>query len=300
MKSEAFDIVHSSLFFANYHSTLAGTLAKIPLIITEEHGEHSFHLKTRYWFHRLIGRLIARLSDVILCCSDAMKKDIQRLYHVPEIKIKVIKNMVEDETLHVSRSRKTIRHELQLPEQATVLGTVSSLSRIKNQRLLIDLLYRFKEKELFLVFVGDGPLKEELKKYAISLDISSKVRFTGWRDDVANILNSLDVFILPSISEGMPISLLEAMSMGLPCIATRVGGIEELLSDGVTGKLVEVNNHGELANALAWVLDNRGEAEKLGLAARQHVIQNFKSSSYVNKVIKLYENSKKKKTMMVN
>src|SRR3989338_6720958 len=202
IKGNNFDIVHSALFHANYHAALAARWAKVPFLITEEHGEHYFHSKKRHF---------------------------------------------------------------------------------------IDALIELNKGNLFLIIIGDGPIKNNLKEYAQKLGVTDKVRFTGWRNDVADMLNALDIFVLPSVSEGLPISLLEAMSIGLPCIASRVGGIKEVIEDGITGLLVSPRDLGDLTIALKQVINNRNFGLELGLAARRYAMDNFKPSIYVDQVIGLYK-----------
>lgn len=288
IKKHKFDIVHSALFYANYHSAIAARLAGVKFIITEEHGEHNLHWKKKYFIYRFIGRWIAGISTAIFCCSDFVKYGIQKMYGVREDKIRVLKNLMEDKKKEIMRPRDAVRSELGVPADAFVMGTVSSLYWIKNQKLLIDLLAQPGEDKLFLVLVGDGPLKNDLFEYALRKQVIPRVRFTGWRNDVADILNAFDVFILPSLSEGLPISLLEAMSAGIPCIASRVGGVAEIIKDNINGILVSTADLGDLGRALKRVRDDSEFAQNLVSRGRRVVIDNFSPTHYVNAVYDSY------------
>jgi len=289
IKGNNFDIVHSALFHANYHAALAARWAKVPFLITEEHGEHYFHSKKRHFIYRIVGRRISQMSNFVLCCSDYVKRGVQQTYSLKDENMVVLKNLIEDKKLEIKRSKEDVKAELNIPFNAVMMGTVSSLYWIKNQKILIDALIELNKGNLFLIIIGDGPIKNNLKEYAQKLGVTDKVRFTGWRNDVADMLNALDIFVLPSVSEGLPISLLEAMSIGLPCIASRVGGIKEVIKDGITGLLVSPRDLGDLTIALKQVINNRNFGLELGLAARRYAMDNFKPSIYVDKVIGLYK-----------
>lgn len=286
-----FNVIHSSLFYANYHSALAANWAKVPFLITEEHGEHSFHLKKRHIIYRAIGRYIAEKSNVIFCCSTFVKNGTQKVYNAKEKKTIVLRNPIEDKRQEITKSREVMRRELNIPVDAIVIGTVSTLYWIKNQRILIDALSQLKDYDVFLVMSGDGPMRDELTSYSLKIGVNHKIRFTGWRNDVADILNALDVFVLPSLSEGFPISLLEAMSIGLPCIATRVGGIGEIIEDGVTGLLIPPRSLDGLILALKRIIIDEKFSRELGSSARKYVSEYCNPNFYIKRVIDLYVDS---------
>jgi len=290
IKSGKFDVVQSSLFFANYHAAIAVLMAKVPVLIIEEHGEHNFHLKARHIFHRIAGYFISMVSQAIICCSESMKLEVSKVYKVPMHKIYVFKNMVDDKKIEISCSREEMRNKLKVPLDAMVIGTIGSLSWIKNQKFLINCFTKINKDNKFLILIGDGPLKQELKDYADRLKISGKLCFTGWREDISDILNAIDIFVLPSLSEGIPMSLLEAMSMGLPCIATCVGGVPEIIKDDTVGITVRSNDLKMLENAMNNSSTNLEKAKEIGAMAREYVLKNFSIDSYINNVLGLYKN----------
>jgi len=289
IKTGKFDIVQSSLFFANYHTAIAGFLARISKFIIEEHGEHNFHLRKRHIFYRIIGHYIAKMSKMVICCNESMKLELAKVYNIPLRKICVLKNAIDDKIMNLICTREEMRKKMGISANSLVVGTVGSLSWIKNQEFLIDCFARINRKDKYLVLVGDGPLKQKLVKYADGLEVGDKVYFTGWREDVADILNIFDIFVLTSFSEGLPISLLEAMSMGLPCIATRVGGIPEVLKDDTFGKLVSPDNTEQLLDAINDMSCNMEKAKKIGAAAREFVLKDFSVPEYINNMLKIYK-----------
>lgn len=288
IKKHKYDIVHSALFYANYHCALAAKLSGIKVLIIEEHGEHNLHRKIRHAPLRYLARFIGNSAKSIVCCSEFVKKGVEAIYGINPDKLIVIKNPVEDKKLQLTRTRASMRGELGVPEDAYAVGTVSSLYWVKNQRALVELVARLNASNTYIIIVGDGPLKGELTDYAKKLEVNKRVIFTGWRSDVADLLNSFDIFALPSLSEGLPVCLLEAMSMGLPCIASRAGGITEVIEDGVNGLLLKENSCHELIAAVRGLFADVEMRKRLGEEARKKVTQEFTPKGYISSVLKLY------------
>ena len=157
-----------------------------------------------------------------------------------------------------------------LPENAVVVGTVGRLAEVKNQQLLIEAVGDLFTKRpilrgtLRLVLVGDGPLKPQLVERVKQLGLSDVVWFSGDRNDVPALMQLMDIFILPSLAEGISNTLLEAMASGLPVIATRVGGNVELIEEGVNGRLVPANNVVAMADAVAELIDDPALRQSMG------------------------------------
>ena len=172
-----------------------------------------------------------------------------------------------------------------------VIGYVGSLSKVKGP---VYLLEAFKKILHFyptakLLVVGDGPLKTMLKTVSAEKGISDSVLFMGFRRDVPQILKAMDVFVLSSVDEAFGISLIEAMYMGLPCVATNVGGIPEVVKNGSTGILVAPANSEALAKAIKELLDKPELAERYGAAGKKRVWENFTADKYIDKLENLYD-----------
>ena len=129
--------------------------------------------------------------------------------------------------------------------------------------------------EVLFLIVGDGPLSSTLKEKAYKLKLHNNVIFTGFRADIYNILPFVDIFALPSVNEGLPIALLEAMNFGIPVVATKVGGVPEAVIDGVTGILVEPGDPRSLATAINRLLDDQKFASRIGGAGRKRLLEHF-------------------------
>jgi glycosyltransferase involved in cell wall biosynthesis len=174
---------------------------------------------------------------------------------------------------------------------SVTIGTVGRLDPVKNQSALLravaDLRPRFPRVRLLVV--GDGPLRRPLEAEASSLGVADIVTFTGARNDTPDLLRSLDVFVLPSLSEGIANTILEAMATGLPVVAGRVGGNPELVAEGVTGALYDPRQSDGLRQAIEWYLMDPALRRAHGWAGRERVVQNFSLDSMVQRYLTLYD-----------
>jgi glycosyltransferase involved in cell wall biosynthesis len=163
---------------------------------------------------------------------------------------------------------------------------------IKNQALLLNAFAEAKKNHdnLFLVIVGEGHLENSLKEQARDLEIADDVLFTGRRFDIPQVLNSLDLFVLPSLNEGMSNTILEAMGCGLPVIATNVGGNPELISHDKTGLLTTSENASQLAERICLLAQDRQLRQHLAEQARNSIIKTWSLSRMVQCYQQFYEN----------
>jgi sugar transferase (PEP-CTERM/EpsH1 system associated) len=175
--------------------------------------------------------------------------------------------------------------------EGLVLGTIGRLDPVKNQAALIEAFatLRTSHPRLRLVIVGDGPLRASLQQLATDLGVADAVTFTGARSDTPDLLRSFDVFVLPSINEGISNTILEAMASGLPVVAGRVGGNPELVADGLTGSLYGGSDASSLARALRPYVTDSALRRAHGEAARARVVQNFSLDSMVARYLALYD-----------
>jgi sugar transferase (PEP-CTERM/EpsH1 system associated) len=171
------------------------------------------------------------------------------------------------------------------------LGTIGRLDPVKNQEALLEAFARLRQRHagLRLVIVGDGPLRGHLQSRAQSLGVAGDVTFTGSRTDTPELLRSLDVFVLPSVNEGISNTILEAMACGVPVVASSVGGNPELVVDGVCGSLYDPADPQALQQAILPYLGDPALRERQGRAARERVVQNFSLDSMVGRYLALYD-----------
>jgi glycosyltransferase involved in cell wall biosynthesis len=215
--------------------------------------------------------------------SEASKQLLVNHVGLPRNQIDVIPNGVDTEHFHPSNNNS-------LRDNRIVIGTVGSLSPVKSQALLIrawaELLKSGIQGELRLA--GEGPERSRLAHVAESLGIADRVHFFGHIEDVPGFLQQLDVFVLPSDSEAHPNALIEAMSCGLPCVATRVGGVPEVLDNGRFGRLVQAGDLDGLVEAVRELANNPVSRKSLGQAARKRILDKYSLKQMVERYASLY------------
>jgi glycosyltransferase involved in cell wall biosynthesis len=201
----------------------------------------------------------------------------------------VIRNGVDLDRFRVGSSA-DLRARLNLPADALVVGTIGRMVPVKDQRSLINAIALLREGgvDCSAVLVGDGPLRGELQRYAAERGVESYVHFAGERHDVHEIIRAFDVFALVSISEGLSNTTMEAMASGIPVVATRVGGADELVVDGTTGRLVPPSSPTALADALKSLLQDERRRAAFGAAARERMEGEFGLSRMISNYEQLY------------
>ncbi len=183
-----------------------------------------------------------------------------------------------------------MRARLKLPEQAVVAGVIARLTEQKGHSYLFDAIANEPDLAgLHLVVVGDGPLRAALEQQVGARRLSDRVSFLGSRRDLGDLLAAMDIFVLPSLWEGLPLSLVLAMGAGLPVVSTKVAGIPEVVRDGLTGLLVPPADSTSLGQALKRLVQSPGERRSLGAAAREYVLPRFGVEKYVASVISVYD-----------
>ncbi|HYO48301.1 MAG TPA: glycosyltransferase, partial [Chloroflexia bacterium] len=264
MRRQRVHILHTHLFGSNTWGRILGKLAGVPVIIAHEHW--SSKSQREVW----VDKLLYRLSDRILVPSEASKRMVMEVEGIPDRHLHVIYNGIDRAQFAPRSDRAETRSELGIPDGIQVIGTVGRLSVEKGGvDLLIKAVARLRNDhpQARLVVVGDGPLREGLEEVAARL--GKDVIFTGTRTDVARLLNAMDIFVLPSLHEAFPIAILEAMAVRLPVVATRVGGVPEVIQDGTTGLLVPPNDEQALHKSLRRLLTESQLAESLAQAGHR-------------------------------
>jgi L-malate glycosyltransferase len=280
LRCERIQIAHSFDFYTNLLLLPTARLAGVPVVIGSQRqlGDLLTPLKFRS------QRIAFRFCDAVVCNSRAAAKRLLD-QGLPERKIAIIPNGLDVETFASAT-----------PALPTAPGTVRvgmiarMNERAKNHAVLLRAAARLVPKfsKLQFVLVGDGPLRAELEALASQLGIANRVSFLGDRQDVPAILASVDVAVLPSSSESLSNSILEAMAAGLPVVATRVGGNPELVSEGGTGYLVSPNDDASLADALERLLAQPELRSSFGARARRIALERFSAGGIVRQYEQLY------------
>jgi len=275
------DIVHSHLLDSNFYSSLACRKNTIPHVCTE-HGDVFMSNSSS---SRLKYATISRLSSIVVCVSEAVQRGA-----APQIgldKLKTINNGIR----FMSPGASTFRGEFGIPASAICVGAVGNLYPVKGHTHLLTAFSHLLTKHpgAYLVLVGRGGEENKLRNQVRALNIpEGRVLFTGFRKDIENILNSLNLYVQPSLSEGHPLAVLEAMSLGLPVIASRVGGIPELFNQETFGTLVAPGSSGELHEKLLQYFDHPELFHEKATLARDFVREAFSIERMVRNYISCY------------
>jgi glycosyltransferase involved in cell wall biosynthesis len=182
-----------------------------------------------------------------------------------------------------------MRASLGLARGAKVAGVIARLTEQKGHRFLLQAMTTPALADLQLLVVGDGDLRDALKAEAQDLGIAARVHFLGARRDLGDLLAAIDVFVMPSLWEGLPLSMILAMGAAVPVVVTEVAGIPEVVADGKTGWLVPAGNSLALATALVDVFRDRVRTATIAQAARDFVLPRFGVDGYINSVVGLYD-----------
>lgn len=272
----------------NFSAALAG----VPVRIHAEHGRdagdpHGLNPK-----HNFLRRRLAPFIDCFIPVSEDLHRWLGETVRIPAAKILFIKNGVDTERFAAAAAGN--QASPWSPEDI-VIGTVARVQDVKNHRGLVAAFARLRElvpslrDRLRLSIVGDGPLMGAVREQVTSLGLQDAVWLPGARADVAALLHGFSLFTLPSLAEGTPVSMLEAMACGLPVVASNVGGIPEVVTDGVEGSLVPPQDVEALAQALAAYVRDPALRKQRGAAARARVEAAFSMRAMLAEYGKLYD-----------
>jgi glycosyltransferase involved in cell wall biosynthesis len=273
-------IVHLHLLKARVLGGMAARLARVPLVVETFHGT-LFRGYYRGGLTRLLialERAVARWMDGVVAVSPAVKDELVGHRVVAPEKVTVIPLGLDlGRLVRPDLPRGLFRAELGVGPDVPLVGAVGRLVPVKGLDTLLEaaaLVARRQPRAVF-VLVGDGPQRPVLVARTRALALDGQVRFVGWRMDVEHIYPDLDVVVLPSLHEGTPVSVIEAMAAGRPVVATSVGGVPDLIRDRDTGLLVPPRDPGALAAAILELLEDPALRARLGAAARPAVYPGF-------------------------
>ena len=275
------DIVHSWLWYSNFLCGLSckvGLWRQIPFIASQRGDYHARYGKFRLW---LTEKFIYNTADVLLTNSAQIQRHLHARY--PDKNIVSIPNLLELPTEKWSQQRRDATEEKSIV-------SVGRFAPEKGHRYLIEALSLLNQQDVAwrCTFLGDGELAAELQTLTAEYGLSERVAFPGFCEDVFSVLLTADLFVLPSLHESSPNALIEAMGIGMPCIASDVGGIVDLIEDEKNGIRVPAQDPAALAAALHRVLTEPDFASELGRNARATIQQRFDSAASIQKLEEIY------------
>jgi len=262
----------------------ASSLAKVPLRIISRRVD--FPVKTNF----LSRRKYTKNIDAVVAISQGVKKVLVES-GLPSSKIKVIPSGIDFTPYQEASSSDYLRREFSFAADDYLVGMIAHLADHKGHKYLIRAAKILREKapKIKIIIVGEGPMRIELTKEVLDSGVEDIVFFLGFREDIPRLLSSLDLFVLSSYLEGLGSIILDAMACRLPVVATRVGGIPEVVSHGQTGLLVPARSPSALAKAVLKLYNDRQLASRLGQQGYEVVHRKFSAESMAGKMIRLYE-----------
>lgn len=289
LHQQRIDIVHAHKFGSNVWGTLLGRLSRVPVVIAHEQSWASARYsaggpKLRSFFDR---EVVARYADVFFAVSQADRRRMIDVEGVPADRVRVLPNAIPPPL----RSAHDIRAELGIPPTAPIVGTVCQLRPEKGLDLLVEAAAALAPRypELRVLIVGDGPEGPTLSGLVDRYGLAGKVLMLGTRTDVPDVVSAFDVGVCCSHFEGTPLSVMEYMGAGKPVVATNVGGLPELIENGVHGLLVDGGSPARLADAVAKLLDEPRLRTEMGSQAQRRQLREFDLGAAVRRVEDLYE-----------
>ena len=288
LKERRIDIVHAHQYTPYFYGATAAVLSGRRKVIFTEHGRHQpdrSRLK-RVVYNQFLNLFTSRITGV----SNFSKDSLVRYEKLPARKIKVIYNGISPQGFEISLDREAKRRELGIEQDEVVVGMIGRFDPVKNHRMLLA-AFRDVVKQIWgakLLLIGDGPLKKECKESAAELDIDDYVVFLGQRNDVPQILQVIDIFVLSSITEATSLTLLEAMAAGLPVIAMDVGGNPEIVLRDQTGILVPPRNYIELAKAIVSLIRDPEKRKRMGEAGKRRAKALFSIDRMLEEYAQIY------------
>jgi len=284
MKKENIDIVQTTLFYADVIGAYAAYLANVPIVISWEVGEH-IHRSMRL----LAYRLAARKIDAVVAVSDAMRRQVIDEKWIDPRKVVTIQYGIDVGLF--SDTDNLRREDIGLKKEHIVLGTVARLGHQKGHTYLIAAAPRIIRAfpNVRFVFVGDGPLRSRLENQIRRLGLEDYFHFLGFRSDVKQLLHLFNVFVLPSLYEGLPNAVLEAMACSKPVIATGVDGTSEAVLDRETGYIVPPKHPDALADTIIRLLSTDGKIEAMGKSSGERIAKHFTLERQVHQFERLYD-----------
>ncbi|MCJ7582600.1 MAG: glycosyltransferase family 4 protein [Candidatus Aminicenantes bacterium] len=293
LKYNNFTIVHTHTSKAGFLGRIAARAARTPIIIHTPHGHVLFgyfgRMKTLVF--KILEKFTVRITDIIIALTKREKEDYVAAKMAKRDKITVIHSGIElEKCKNLSiEEKQALKKTLHIPEGALIVGTAGRLVQVKGPEILIRAAEKVlrKHPDVYFLFAGDGDQREALSALADRLGIKKNIVFLGWRNDLVEILSLYDIFVLPSLNEGMGRVLVEAMALGKPIVASNICGIPDLIQHGKNGFLVPPQNPEELAHHIQILLEDKHLRIQMGVEGKK-LAPNYSAKKMVEQIESLY------------
>jgi len=290
------DILHSHGVRANFFTRIAAQKAGVKNVITTVHSflRNDYPNALNYLIMLFLEKSTAHLNKHYIAVSKSLYEHLLRS-NIPQSKLSLIYNGINltkfTNLVKLAEDKIKLKEKLEIPVQAKVIGTVARLVPVKGLDYLLAgfQLALAKEKNLYLVIVGDGSERGRLVNLAIKSGIEKNVKFVGFQNDIPAWLNLFDIYINTSLSEGQPISLLEAFALAKPAIVSQVGGIVEMVHDRLNGLFIPPQDVTKIGEAILELIRDDELARKIGENAKKTCETSYSSSVMGAKVVELYQ-----------
>lgn len=290
LRRERVDLIHAHQYTPFFYSLAARLLAPRPPILFTEHGR---------WFpdyprpRRIVAnRLLLQRRDRVIGVGESVRQALIHNEGLPAVRVGVIHNGIDVSAFaNGVNERWQVRREIGVGAGDLVILQVARLDALKDHATALKAIDRVRQQrpDIRLVLVGEGPERERIDALITRLDLSAHVRLLGLRQDVAHLLPAADIFLLSSKSEGIPLTVIEAMAAGLPVVATRVGGLAEVVDDGVTGLLAPAGDAVGLAEHLQRLAGDATLRREMGHRGRLRARARFAETDMHARYLRLYE-----------
>jgi L-malate glycosyltransferase len=292
LRGRGVNILHSHRYKENLLGACLARHCHVPFVVRTQHGGLEpfgglHHLKQA--LIRQLDQAVARYAtDRVISISDELRNHLVRFVN-PD-KIVTIHNGIDTSQVHTTLTMAEAKRRLAIPESCRVLGVAARLEPIKRLDIFLAAADQIATQlpHTRFVIAGEGSEQSRLRELARTSQLHGRVLFLGHRSDIYDVLRAFDLFVICSDHEGMPMALLEALWLGVPVVARRVGGVPEVIQDGVNGILVEPAEPAALAKACIQVLQDEERQRYLALAGTNLVKEKFDAAGAADKVLKLY------------
>ena len=287
IKDQKIEVMHVHGYGASNFGRLAGIITGIPIIVHSHDDDRNYP-----WYQRLADLLLCKFTNRAIAASGSVRDSCIMKRNISQDRVVVMHNGIPTEKF-IMPPLDEIEKEKGRWGISLTSKVVGAVARLREEKGIEYMLRGVKNvlavfPETVFVIVGDGALREQLEVLSKKLEIEDKTLFCGYLEDVTSIMSIFDIVVMPSLTEGSPLALMEAFAMGKPIIATNVGGIKEILNDGKTGLLVPSKDPESLASKITYLLDNEQEAARLGTNAHEES-KDYNISHYMRRLEKLYD-----------